>query len=333
VRPLQYLRPENPEAAVAAMHSAPGGAYLAGGTNLVDHLKLGVTAPDLLVDISRLPLDGIEPTADGGVRIGATVSNTDLAVHPTLRDLYPGLSQALLSGASAQIRNAATVGGNLLQRTRCVYFRDPTTPCNKRDPGSGCAALGGFNRQHAVLGGSDRCVATHPSDMAVAMVALDAVVVVLGTTGERHIPLEEFYRLPGDDPQSDTVLDHDDLVVAVELPPPQNAVACYRKVRDRASYAFALVSVAADLTVSAGTVTGCRLAYGGVATRPWRAHRAEEVVLGHAPDDTTFAAAADAELADARPLDGNAFKVPLLRRTTVAVLRDLTARATREERS
>lgn len=333
MKPLHYTRPRDPEAAVAAMHSAPGAVYLAGGTNLVDHLKLGVTAPDLLVDISRLPLDGIEPTADGGVRIGATVSNTDLAVHPAIRDRYPALSRALLSGASAQIRNAATVGGNLLQRTRCVYFRDPTTPCNKRDPGSGCSALEGFNRQHAVLGGSDRCVATHPSDMAVAMVALDAVVVVLDTTGERRIPLEELYRLPGDEPQTDTVLDRDDLVVAVELPPPQNAAATYRKVRDRASYAFALVSVAADLTVSDGTITGCRLAYGGVGTRPWRAHRAEETVLGNAPGDAVFGAAADAELADARPLGGNAFKVALLRRTTVAVLRDLTESATREERS
>lgn len=333
MKPLQYTRPEDPEAAVAVMHSRPDGVYLAGGTNLVDHLKLGVTAPGLLVDISRLPLDGIEPTADGGVRIGAITSNTDLAVHPAIRERYPALSRALLSGASAQIRNAATVGGNLLQRTRCVYFRDATTPCNKRDPGSGCAALGGYNRQHAVLGGSDRCVATHPSDMAVAMVALDAVVVVLGATGERRIPLEELYRLPGDEPETDTVLDRDDLVVAVELPPPQNAVAGYRKVRDRASYAFALVSVAADLTVSDGTVTGCRLAYGGVGTRPWRAHRAEEVVLGSAPDDATFAAAAAAELAAARPLDGNAFKVPLLCWTSVAVLRELTELATRKERT
>lgn len=323
MRPLRYERPADAATAVATVHDNPDAVFLASGTNLVDHLKIGVATPGMLVDISHLPLDSVESTADGGLRIGANVRNSTLAVHPDVRRNYPMLTRALLSGASPQLRNAATTGGNLLQRTRCVYFRDVSTPCNKREPGSGCSALGGYTRYHAVLGASEDCVATHPSDMAVAMLALDAEVLVLGPDGERTVPLEEFYRLPGDRPDLDTTLDRDELVVGVHLPPPQTTVATYRKVRDRASYAFALVSVAAELTVSGGTITGCRIAFGGVAHRPWRAHRTEAALLGERPGEDLFARAADAELVDARALDGNAFKIPLLRRTLAAVLRDL----------
>ncbi|MGX7731108.1 FAD binding domain-containing protein [Rhodococcus sp. 2H158] len=327
MKTFRYETPADPAAAVAAVAGHPGAAFLAGGTNLVDHLKLGVTAPDVLVDVSRLPLDVVEETAEGGLRVGANVRNSDLAAHPIVRRRYPVLARALLAGASPQLRNMATTAGNLLQRTRCVYFRDPSTPCNKRTPGSGCTAIGGYTRYHAILGASEQCVATHPSDMAVALLALDAQVTVLGSQGERCIPVEQLYRLPGESPEYDTVLERDELILDVEIPAPEGAVSTYRKVRDRASYAFALVSVAADLTVADGLVTGCRIALGGVAHRPWRAHRAEHVLLGSAPGDGVFAAAADAELADARPLDGNEFKVPLLRRTLVSVLRELTSEA------
>lgn len=326
MKPLQYERPADPESAVALVRADPRAVFLAGGTNLVDHLKLGVETPEVLVDVSHLPLDDITDTADGGVRVGANVRNSDLAAHPVVRHRYPMLSRALLSGASAQIRNTATTAGNLLQRTRCAYFRDPTTACNKREPGSGCSALGGHTRYHAVLGTSDACIATHPSDMAVALLALDAEVLVLGADGGRRIPVEDLYRLPGDTPDEDTVLDHGDLIVGVDVPPPRSIAATYRKVRDRASYAFALVAVAAEVTVADDTITGCRLAFGGVAHRPWRAHIAEAELLGNTPDDDVFARAADAELAHARPQDGNAFKLPLLRRTVVAVLRELTDR-------
>jgi xanthine dehydrogenase YagS FAD-binding subunit len=326
MRPFRYERPADPRAAVAAVHDNPGAVFLAGGTNLVDHLELGVATPDMLVDISHLSLDDIDDTADGGVRIGTNVRNSDLAAHPTIRRRYPMLARALLSGASPQIRNTATTGGNLLQRTRCVYFRDVSTPCNKREPGTGCSALGGYTRYHAILGASDACVATHPSDLAVALLALDAEVVVLGPGGEETVPLEQFYRLPDDTPERDTTLERDQLVVGVHIPAPQTEASAYRKVRDRAAYAFALVSVAAELTVADGTITQCRIAFGGVAHAPWRAHRAEEALLGNPPTEAVFADAADAELADARPLDGNGFKLPLLRRTVVAVLRDLAAR-------
>ncbi|MEE2057640.1 FAD binding domain-containing protein [Rhodococcus artemisiae] len=331
MKSLRYERAADPAGAVALVHDNPHAAFLAGGTNLVDNLKLGVETPDLLVDISRLPLDDIVDVADGGVRIGANVRNSDLAAHPVVRRRYPMLSRALLSGASPQLRNSATTGGNLLQRTRCVYFRDVSTPCNKREPGSGCSALGGYTRYHALFGASDGCVATHPSDMAVALLALDAEAVVLGPEGERIIPIEELYRLPGDTPELDTDLARDDLIVGVHIPPPQGSASTYRKVRDRAAFAFALVSVAAELTVTDGAISGCRLAFGGVAHRPWRAHRAEDALLGHHPSDAVFAAAVDAELAHAQPLDGNEFKVVLLRRTVVAVLRGLADRISREE--
>lgn len=328
MRPLTYERATDPAAAVALVAGNPRAAYLAGGTNLVDHLKLGVAAPDVLVDVSRLPLDDVEALDDGGLRVGAAVRNSDLAAHPVVRRSYPVLAQALLAGASGQIRNAATTAGNLLQRTRCVYFQDVTTPCNKRDPGSGCSALEGFSRSHAVLGASDRCVATHPSDLAVALAALDATVVVLGPAGERRVPMADLHRLPGDEPERDTTLRHGDLVTAVEVPAlPFARRSAYRKVRDRASYAFALVSVAAALDVEDGTVRDVRLALGGVAHKPWRASVAEERLRGGPATEEAFRAAATAELEAARPLPGNGFKVPLARSTITATLRDLAGGA------
>jgi len=330
VKAFDYHVATSPADAVATLSGHPGAAFLAGGTNLIDHMKLGVAAPDLLVDVGRLDLTEVEASEDGGVRIGTNVRNSDLAAHPLIRSRYPMLARALLSGASGQLRNAATTGGNLLQRTRCVYFQDVTTPCNKRSPGSGCSAIGGYLRYHAILGASPECVAVHPSDMAVAMSALDADVVVEGADGPRRIPMTEFHRLPGDAPDRDTVLDHGELITAVELPaPPTGAVSEYRKVRDRASYAFALVSVAAELSVTGAEITTARIALGGVAHKPWRARRAEEVLVGAPAEPETFLAAADAELADAEPLPGNEFKVELARRTLVAQLRALTERARR----
>jgi xanthine dehydrogenase YagS FAD-binding subunit len=326
MRPYEYHRAQDATEAVSILAERQDAMFLAGGTNLVDHLKLGVAAPDLLVDVSHLPLNTIQEADDGSLRIGATVPNSDLARHPGITARYPVLSQALLSGASPQLRNAATTAGNLLQRTRCVYFQDVTTPCNKRQPGSGCSAIGGYTRYHAILGASDQCVAVHPSDMAVAMVALDARVVVLGPDGERQVPLIDFHRLPGDEPDRDTVLHHGDLITAVELPPlPFARRSTYRKVRDRASYAFALVSVAAAIDTDGDTIRDVRLALGGVAHKPWRAVRAEEALCGGPATADAFAAAAEAELADAVPLSGNGFKVPLARRTIAAVLRELTA--------
>jgi xanthine dehydrogenase YagS FAD-binding subunit len=326
VNPFEYRRADDAAGAVAAVASRPDAAFLAGGTNLVDHMKLGVASPDLLVDVTRLPFDRIESLPGGGVRIGAAVRNSDLAADPLIRGRWPALAQALLAGASGQLRNLATTGGNLLQRTRCVYFQDVTTPCNKREPGSGCSALEGWTRYHAILGASEHCVATHPSDMAVAMAALDATVVVLGNRGERIIPVVDLHRLPGDQPERDTVLEHGELITAVELPPPPSGSrSAYRKVRDRASYAFALVSVAAVVQVGGGVVRDARIALGGVAHKPWRATRMEEALRGAPATEDSFRAAADAELAAARPLPGNAFKVPMARNTLVAVLRDLVA--------
>ena len=329
MRPFRYERPEDTDAAVALLSEHDGARPLAGGTNLVDLMKLGVATPDVIVDVSRLPLDTVDPLDGGGVRIGTNVRNADLAGHPVIRRDYPVLSRALLSAASPQLRNLATTGGNLLQRTRCVYFQDVTTPCNKREPGSGCSAIGGYTRYHAVFGHSDDCIATHPSDMAVALAVLDATVVALGPGGERRIPAADFHRLPGDRPHLDTVLEREELVVAVELPPPlTGAVSTYRKVRDRASFAFALVSVAAHLEIDDDEViTGVRIACGGVAHKPWRAARAEELLVGRAVSTSAFAEAADAELADATPVEGAELKVPLLRRTIIAVLRDLAAEA------
>lgn len=324
MKPFRYERASDASSAIALLAQAPNGVFLAGGTNLVDHMKLGVRQPDLLIDITHLPYDRIEALPDGGLRIGAMVRNSDLAADRTIRVRYPLLAQALLAGASGQLRNLATTGGNLLQRTRCVYFQDVSKPCNKRVPGSGCSAREGYHRDLAILGASEACIATHPSDMAVALAALDATVRVVGARGERTIPLVRFYRLPGDEPQRDTVLARDDLITSVELPPLAFA-ACslYRKVRDRASYAFALVSVAAALDIVGGVVRDVRIALGGVAHAPWRAARAEALLRGAPATEEMFGRAAEAELADAQPLPGNAFKVPLARNTLVRTLLDL----------
>jgi xanthine dehydrogenase YagS FAD-binding subunit len=325
MRPFAYERAIDAGGAVSAVADRPDAAFLAGGTNLVDHMKLGVADPDLLVDITHLPFDTVEELPGGGVRIGAGVRNADLAADAVIRQRYPVLSQALLAGASGQLRNLATTGGNLLQRTRCVYFQDVTTPCNKREPGLGCSALEGYTRYHAILGASEHCVAVHPSDMAVAMAALDATVLVESRAGERSIPIAELHRLPGEEPQRDTVLEHGDLITAVDLPALPMAVrSAYRKVRDRASYAFALVSVAAAVELDHGGAIGdVRIAFGGLAHKPWRATRAEEALRGGPATQEAFRAAADAELADARPLRDNAFKVPMAANTLAAVLRDL----------
>lgn len=326
MREFRYERAADPAAAVALLADAPGGAFLAGGTNLVDLMKLGVATPDLLVDVRRLTSTEVDDLPDGGVRIGAAVPNADLAADRRVRERYPVLAQALLAGASGQLRNRATTGGNLLQRTRCGYFTDVTTPCNKRTPGSGCGALEGVHRNHAILGqtldGPGTCVATHPSDMAVALLALDAVVLVLGPGGERRVPLAELHRLPGEDPSRDTSLRHGELITAVDLPP-LDLASRYRKARDRASYAFALVSVAAALRVEDGVVADVRLALGGVAHRPWRATAAEQALRGRPATEEAFTAAADAELAAATPLRDNGFKVPLARNLVVRTLLDL----------
>jgi len=324
VKPFSYMRAQDLGGAVAALAEAPNAAFLAGGTNLVDLMKLGVMEPEVLVDVRRLTSDSIEELPDGGVRIGAAVTNSDLAADRTIRSRYPALSQALLAGASGQLRNLATTGGNLLQRTRCVYFYDTTTPCNKREPGSGCSAIEGHNKNHAILGASEHCVATHPSDMAVAMAALDAFVNVHGPDGERRVPIEELHRLPGDEPQRDTTLEHGELITAVDLPPLDFASnSKYRKVRERASYAFALVSVAAALAVQDGVVRDVRLALGEVAQKPWRATKAEEALRGEPANEANFRAAADIELEDADPLRDNAFKVPLARNVITRTLLEL----------
>jgi xanthine dehydrogenase YagS FAD-binding subunit len=325
VKPFSYMRAQDLGGAVAALAEAPNAAFLAGGTNLVDLMKLGVMEPEVLVDVRRLTSDSIEELPDGGVHIGAAVTNSDLAADRTIRSRYPALSQALLAGASGQLRNLATTGGNLLQRTRCVYFYDTTTPCNKREPGSGCSAIEGHNKNHAILGASEHCVATHPSDMAVAMAALDAFVNVHGPDGERRVPIEELHRLPGDEPQRDTTLEHGELITAVDLPPLDFASnSKYRKVRERASYAFALVSVAAALAVQDGVVRDVRLALGEVAQKPWRATKAEEALRGEPANEANFRAAADIELEDAEPLRDNAFKVPLARNVITRTLLELS---------
>ncbi len=325
MRPFAYQRAPDAGAAVAAAAAHPAGArYLGGGTNLVDLMKLGVETPELLIDVSRLAHDEIEARPDGGLRIGAAVRNSDLAADPLVRERYPVLALALLSGASGQLRNLATVGGNLLQRTRCPYFQDVTKPCNKRRPGSGCPAREGHHRDLAILGHSAACVATHPSDMAVALAALDTTVEVLGPAGPRAIRLGELHRLPGERPELDTTLAPGELIVALELAPLAGAARSgYRKVRDRASFAFAVVSVAAVLELDAGVVGDCRIALGGVAHKPWRARRAEAALIGAPATEASFAAAAQAELEAAEPLRENAFKVPLARAVIVRTLVDL----------
>lgn len=320
MKTFDYSRADSPEGAVAA-----GGRFIAGGTNLLDLMKLEVETPERLVDISRLDLNTVEEK-DGGLLIGALVPNSDLAADPRVIADYPVLSRALLAGASGQLRNKATTGGNLLQRTRCYFFYDTHARCNKRVPGSGCDALGGFNRIHAILGASDQCIATHPGDMPVAMRALDAAVVTLKPDGDRRrIPLADFYRLPGDTPHIETVLEPGELITHVALPaPPAGARQVYRKVRDRASYAFALVSVAGVVAVEQGTITRAALAFGGLAPQPWRDAAVEAALVGQAPTQAAFDAAADALLAGARGHGHNDFKIPLARRVLVTVLRDLT---------
>lgn len=325
---FSYARAHSAEDAVATVAAHGEHArFIAGGTNLLDLMKLQIEAPSALVDISRLDLAQVE-AHDGGVRIGALVPNADLAAHPLIRDRYPMLARALLSGASAQLRNKATTGGNLLQRTRCYYFYDTAAPCNKRAPGTGCNAQGGFNRIHAVLGASDECIATHPSDMAVALRALDAVVVTLLPGGDRRrIPLGELYRLPGNTPAVEHTLMPGELITHVELPAPPAGTQAYRKVRDRASYAFALVSVAAAIAVDDGVITTARLAFGGLAPMPWRDPAVEAALIGQPPATAAFDAAADALLHEARGQGHNDFKIPLMRRTLIATLRELTGAA------
>ena len=324
MKPFRYERATDASTAVALVSQEPAGAFLGGGTNLVDLMKLGVAQPEVLVDVSHLPFNRVEELADGSIRIGAAVRNSDLAAERLIRSRYPVLAQALLAGASGQLRNLATTGGNVLQRTRCLYFQDVSKPCNKRNPGSGCPARDGHHRELAILGASDACIATHPSDMAVAMVALDARVHLLGPNGERTLPLTDFFRLPGDEPQRDNVLEHGELITALELPPLPFAVhSHYRKVRDRASYAFALVSIAAAIDVVDGVIRDVRLAFGGVAHMPWRARKAEAVLRGTQATEDSFRQAADAELAQAQPLRENAFKVPLARNLLVRTLLDL----------
>jgi xanthine dehydrogenase YagS FAD-binding subunit len=321
--PFQYSRAaDTADARRGGAGSAT--AYLGGGTNLVDLMRETVAQPDRLVDVTGLS-STIEDTDDGGLRIGAAIRNTALAENRAIRTRYPMLSRAILAGASAQIRNMATIGGNLLQRTRCAYFYDTEgSRCNKRVPGSGCDAIEGFNRNHAILGASSACVATQPSDMCVALAALDATVHLQSASGTRSLPFNELHRLPGDHPEIDTVLESGELITAIALPPlPFAANSAYRKVRDRASYAFALVSIAAALEVDGGRVTDVRIALGGVAHRPWRALKAEAALRGGPATEQAFRDAAMSELADARPLSRNGFKIDLAARTLVAVLGDL----------
>lgn len=322
--PLRYVRAA--DQADALVRAGSGARFLGGGTNLVDLLRQNVEQASELVDVSRLG-GAIRESGSGGLLIDASVKNAALAAHPLVRRRYPVLARALLAGASAQIRNMATVGGNILQRTRCTYFYDVEgARCNKRQPGSGCDAREGFNRYHAILGASDQCVATHPSDMCVALVMLDAVIHLSGPEGARSVSLADFHLLPGATPQAETVLKPGELITSVELPPPSDAMthADYRKVRDRSSYAFALISVAGGLALADGRVAQARLALGGVAARPWRATRAEAALVGNAPTPDAFLAAIRTELADARPLSGNAFKISLVERTVVAVLAALS---------
>jgi xanthine dehydrogenase YagS FAD-binding subunit len=328
VNPFEYVRPADAAAAVATAaraKTAQQGAdvrFLAGGTTLVDLMKLNVETPARLVDVNRLPFDRIEATPDGGLKVGATVRNSDLAHHPAVRRDYAVLSQAILSGASTQLRNMATTAGNLLQRTRCPYFRDTAMPCNKREPGTGCPAITGSNRTLAVLGASEHCIATNPSDMCVALAALEATVHVQGPNGPRAVPVGDFHLLPGDTPHRETVLEPGDLVTHVTLPPPAaGSKQVYLKLRDRASYEFALASAAVVLTLADGSVARARVALGGVGTKPWRSPEAEAALAGKPADAATFRRAAEAALRDARPQSENAFKIELAKRCLAHALR------------
>jgi xanthine dehydrogenase YagS FAD-binding subunit len=318
---FEYVRAETVSDAIAALGAGRDAQVLAGGTNLVDLMKYDVAKPTKVVDINRLPLKAVEDTSEGGLRIGALASNSDVAWHPEVARRYPLLASAILAGASPQLRNAATTGGNLLQRTRCYYFYDPSTPCNKRDPGSGCGAIGGVNRIHAILGASEACIAVHPSDMCVALAALDAKVEVEGPGGKRSIPFALFHRLPDRDPERDNTLERGELVTAVTLPPADfGRHHTYIKVRDRLSYAFALVSVAAAMKLEDGAITDVRLAMGGVAHKPWRDRAMEKSLRGKRPGDDAFGVFADGVLREARGQGENDFKIALARRAIVRAL-------------
>lgn len=321
---FDYIRPDTIADAIAALNN-PDTRALAGGTNLVDLMKYNVARPARVVDINRLPLRSLE-AAEGELRVGALVSNSELAWHPAVRERWPLLSSAILAGASPQLRNAATTGGNLLQRTRCYYFYDPSTPCNKREPGSGCSALGGVNRIHAILGASDACIAVHPSDMCIALAALDATVEVEGPEGRRSIPISGFHRLPGSEPERDNTLKLGELITAVTIPEPDfGNHHTYLKVRDRLSYAFALVSVAAALRIEGGTIRDARIAVGGVAHKPWRDFDAERSLRGQQPDTAAFQSVATMILRDAKGQGDNDFKVELARRTIIRALTQAAA--------
>jgi xanthine dehydrogenase YagS FAD-binding subunit len=330
---FEYARAASVADALSQMAVNPGAKFIAGGTNLVDLMKMDVERPARLIDVSKLPLDRVEETAGGGLRIGALVANSDLAYHPLVEQRYPVLSRALLAGASQQLRNMASVGGNLLQRTRCAYFYDLVTPCNKRAPGSGCSAVEGLNRMNAILGTSESCIAVHPSDMCVALAVLEATVHVTGPRGERVIALADFHRLPGDTPQRDTNLEADELITSVELPARGFAANyTYLKIRDRLSYAFALVSVAVGLELEGGAIKEARFALGGVAHKPWRNAEAEAALQGRAPDAAAFAAAADLVLREAKGFGHNTFKIDLARRAIVRALSQ-SARGTPQSQS
>jgi xanthine dehydrogenase YagS FAD-binding subunit len=330
---FQYARANDVADAVRQIAADPAAKFIAGGTNLIDLMKEDVERPSRLIDISRLPLKDVGETADGRLRIGALVPNSDLAWHPLIEQRYPLLSSAILAGASAQLRNMASTGGNLLQRTRCAYFYDTATPCNKREPGTGCSAIGGINRNHAILGTSEACIATHPSDMCVALAALDATVGVTGPAGTRVMAFADFHRLPEHAPQLDTNLRPDEIVTAVELPAQGFATNySYLKIRDRLSYAFALVSIAAALELEGGTIKDARLALGGVAHKPWRNTAAEAALKGQAPNEENFRRAADVLLREAKGFEHNTFKIDLARR---GIIRALTqaAQATPQSQS
>jgi xanthine dehydrogenase YagS FAD-binding subunit len=329
---FEFIRPADPAAAIAAAaqsKTAQQGAdvrFMGGGTTLIDLMKLNVETPARILDINRLPLNKIEDTPDHGLRIGATVRNSDLAYHPRVQRDYSVLSQAILQGASAQIRNMATVGGNLLQRTRCVYFRDTALPCNKREPGTGCPAITGHNRTLAILGTSEHCIATNPSDMCIALAALDATVQIQGTKGTRTIAFGDFHLLPGSTPHRETVLEPGDLITHITLPPPTSGSKhLYLKLRDRASYEFALASAAVVLTISSGKISRARIALGGVGTKPWRSTEAEAALIGKTVNDTTFRQAAEAALRSAKPQSENGFKIELAKRCLTHALRTAAA--------
>lgn len=326
MNPFTYVRAANRDEAVATVARESAAMFIAGGTNMLDLMKEGVHAPSQLVDIRKLPNAEIVTTDTGGIRIGSTARNSDVAYNPLVLERYPVLSEAILAGATAQLRNMASVGGNLMQRTRCFYFHDTAFACNKRQPGSGCAALDGFNRIHAIFGGSEHCIATHPSDMCVALAALDAVVQTRFTGGERNIPITDFHLLPGDTPHLETVLEHGEMITAIELPAmPLRSRSHYLKVRDRASYAFALVSAAVVLEIDGEVINNARVALGGVGTKPWRSLEAEQVLVGAPATEEIFTAAANAAMQGASPRRHNWFKVELAKRTLEEALKTVAA--------